>query len=387
MKNTEIEKIIIKYLNNRATKKDIEVLKQTINNEKHKSLFENYVQSNHILDLEFKIYNSKQALAKFNEKTDNKSNFKISWYNKPLNILKYAAIIAIVATSAILMINNNTEIKGLEKQITLELNDGTIQIINLDKKRNIIDTKGIVLGRQDNNKLVYQNSTLNSEESKLVYNTLYVPHGKRFQIELSDGTLVHLNSGTSLKYPVQFIKGLSREVFINDGEAYFEVSKDKNHPFIVNCNNISTKVYGTEFNISSYHTDKTQSVVLVEGSVGIYNNTMDINKEEEILLSPNEKASFNKSDKQFSIKTVNVANYIAWKDGVLWFKNEPFENIIYKLERHYDVSIQNNYAALNQIKFTGTFDIETIGQVLEAFQSYRPFNYNITDNKQIIINK
>ena len=90
---------------------------------------------------------------------------------------------------------------------------------------------------------------------------------------MSDGTLVYLNAGSTLRYPVTFLNGKSREVSL-DGEAYFVVSKDKDHPFIVNANEVSTQVYGTEFNISSYKNDPKVDIVLVEGSIGVYNNSL-----------------------------------------------------------------------------------------------------------------
>jgi len=178
---------------------------------------------------------------------------------------------------------------------------------------------------------------------------------------------------------------MSREVFL-DGEAYFDVSKNKNDSFIVNTNDICTEVYGTEFNVSSYSNDDKKYVVLVEGSVGVFSSELNIAKQDLIMLTPNKKASYSNQNKKITTKDVVVDNYIAWKDGVLMFENERFENIVRKLERHYNVTIQNNYTALNEIKFTGTFDIESIDQVLHAFQGYRSFKYELT-NKKIIINQ
>ena len=101
---------------------------------------------------------------------------------------------------------------------------------------------------------------------------------------------------------------------------------------------------------------------------------------------PNEKASFNKKDLTLNKETVNAKNFIVWKEGVLLFENANFESITHKLERKYNVSIQNNFTSLKSIEFSGVFDSESIDQVLKSFQGYKSFHYTQTDN-QIIINQ
>jgi len=300
---------------------------------------------------------------------------------KAIPFMKYAAVLVIGTIAAISFFTNDASEIIDANEIVLELDDGTKKNINLESEEKIKNSKGQILGFQEKEKIVYKNTT---SQHKLAYNKLYVPYGKNIQIKLSDGSLVHLNSGSTLKYPVQFIKGMEREIYL-DGEAYFEVSKNKEDAFIVHSNDVYTKVYGTEFNVSSYKNDDSEEIVLVEGSVGVYKKKTEEGKGKQVLLVPNEKASFNKANAQLSIKTVNVKKYTIWKSGVLLFENDRFENIIRKLERHYNVTIQNNSSVLNNIRFTGTFDIETIEQVLNSFNSYRSFTYTRNKN-EIIIN-
>ena len=384
MKTEELENIIIKALSNNVTELELSALKEAIKIPENRDLFESYIQTDHLIDSEFINFESKKSKFLKEISTNNSSNLKVKWRKKSLKVLRYAALIVFIFLIKDTITTNDTIEVINENAITLELNDGTIKVINPDRKEDITNSNGFVLLKQDNDKLVYDKPSASNKETTLSYNKLYVPLAKKFQIELSDGTLVYLNSGSTLKYPVKFLKGQSREVFL-DGEAYFVVSKDKAHPFIVNANEVRTQVYGTEFNISSYKNDPNLDIVLVEGSIGVYNNKLNTSKD-QLILVPNEKASFNKKNLNFTKKTVNVRNFIAWKDGVLWFENAPFENIVKKLERNYNVSIENNYTGLNKIAFTGTFDIETIDQILEAFQSYKQFKYTITDN-QITINK
>jgi len=381
----KIEDIIIKYINNEATDDELTILNDALKSEETKKLLDSYFHVDYMLNDEFQEFNSKKALYKFDKQTESIS-LKVSWRKKSISFLKYAAMIAIVISTAMtIKYFSQKDIKSLDKNvITLELNDGSTIIIDPNANQEIVNSQGSLVGKHNHEKLIYHDNLVQNTES-LTFNKLYVPYGKKFQIELSDGTLVYLNSGSTLKYPVKFIKGMSREVFL-DGEAYFDVSKNKNDSFIVNTNDICTEVYGTEFNVSSYSNDDKKYVVLVEGSVGVFSSELNIAKQDLIMLTPNKKASYSNQNKKITTKDVVVDNYIAWKDGVLMFENERFENIVRKLERHYNVTIQNNYTALNEIKFTGTFDIESIDQVLHAFQGYRSFKYELT-NKKIIINQ
>src|SRR5690606_35926115 len=152
-------------------------------------------------------------------------------------------------------------IKG--NQITLQLDNGKVEVINEDDLRRILDTEGSEVGFQNGNQLNY-NKGYGSE--KLIYNELNIPNGKKFNLVLSDGTKVSLNSGSSIKFPVQFLPGQNREVTLT-GEAYFEVKKDSVDPFIVHVADLKVRVLGTEFNLSSYPEDKEVTAVLVQGSV------------------------------------------------------------------------------------------------------------------------
>ncbi|MGY0408413.1 MAG: FecR family protein, partial [Polaribacter sp.] len=152
-------------------------------------------------------------------------------------ILKIAAFVVLFFSLGYFLFNQQSSSKESSKLIipnrgiTLKLNNGTTKIIKENINTSLANSKGKILGVQKGNQLIYKKEVV---KDKLVYNTLTVPYGKRFKVRLSDGTIVYLNSGTSLKYPINFIKGQDRLVFLEGGEAYFEVTKDKLHPFIVN---------------------------------------------------------------------------------------------------------------------------------------------------------
>ena len=267
-------------------------------------------------------------------------------------------------------------------KILLELSNGSKKIISLDKNQDIFNRDGELLGIQREGTISYEDITDNGS-AELVFNTLSVPYAKRLHLVFSDGSSVFLNAGTTIKFPVKFLKGQPREVFLN-GEAFFDIVKDKKHAFIVQSNRLRTKVYGTKFNVNSYRNNELDQIVLQEGSVGVKSNGEQIKTNTEILLKPNEIAILDKTDLLYKQK-VDIKSHIAWVKGVFMFKNERFEDIFKKLERHYDVSIQINQPALNDSRYTGTFDIETIAEVLKTFSQLKGFSYEI-NNKEITIN-
>ena len=268
--------------------------------------------------------------------------------------------------------------------ITLRLGNGNIEIVTSNDERKIVTQEGVAVASQKGEVLIYSNLKDSQDTNEaLTYNELTVPYGKTFKLELSDGTQVYLNAGTTFKYPVAFIKTEHRQVFL-DGEALFDVSKSKTHPFIVSTEDLNVRVLGTRFNVSSYKEDATTQTVLVEGSVGLYQKDEIFKETSATVLTPGKIASLNKRNKTIEIKEVDVEEYIAWTQGKLFFKIRPFSEIIEVLERHYDVSITNNYEKLNAQRFFAKFDIETIEEVLNSFQFSEAFEYEVNDNEIII---
>lgn len=295
--------------------------------------------------------------------------------------LAIAASIIVLLSIGITYKNNNTAVSKSSpiinsSDITLQLENGEIQVISEGKKSQVADAEGHIVGNQNGNKIAYDTKT---SIEKLVYNTLKIPNGKRFELELSDGTVVHLNSGTTLKYPVKFIAGENRQVYL-DGEAFFDVAKDKKHPFIVNADKLNVRVLGTHFNVSSYPEDDMTDVVLVEGSVGMYTANENFNAAKNTILKPGYKGSFNKNSSQIAAKEVNTDMYTCWINGGLAFRNISFINICKKLERRYDVNIVVKNQKLANEKFNARFADKSIEEVLSYFDDAYGFNYNRKNN-------
>ncbi len=249
-----------------------------------------------------------------------------------------------------------------------------------------------------------------SEKQVAVYRVFHevnVPLGSKSQLTLPDGTKIWLNAGSSLRYPVNFING-PREVYL-EGEAYFDVTRDKSNPFYVKTTEISIRVLGTTFNVKSYREDKTIEATLVSGSIEIETFREKDGSKETIKLAPNQRITLSKDDRRWSVlenlseshpgllkplpvksilieKKINPESEIAWKDKRLVFSNERFDNIIVKMERWYDVKINLADEQLKEYRYTGTFQDETIEQALEALRLATSFKYTINKNEIKIYN-
>lgn len=373
-----MEKIFIKYLTNSISSPELDKLSKWAEEHNDENEFETYVKINYAISncmSEYNLEESKKALLKKIRKDKNilyRLNFN--------SFLKYAAIaILFIGVGYIFQQNFNRKDKVVptEGMVTLQLENGSVEVLpeyieestgNL-KEYKVSGTNG-------------EGSTVQSK--KLVFNTLKVPYGKKFKVVLADGTKVHLNSGTSLKYPIGFINGKNREVFLN-GEAYFDVAKDAKNPFIVHTNEVNVRVVGTQFVISSYPEDTNINTVLVEGSVGLFKKGEEFSVESASMLDPGHKATWNKVEKNISIEEVNTSDYTEWMNGKVVFNHMAFKDILKKLERHYDVSITNYNKQLDEEQFTASFDTETIEEVLSAFNINYSIDYQINDN-EILIN-
>tara|TARA_R110002126_G_scaffold22865_6_gene81101 strand:- start:12454 stop:13641 length:1188 start_codon:yes stop_codon:yes gene_type:complete len=310
-----------------------------------------------------------------------KSQLIRSHKSNPFSYARVAAVFIALMVSAMAVYYTTldlTEPVEVVNQITLELEDGTIKYLNEDKSEMVTNAQGKNIVEQRQNTLHYANADTLGQELK--YNQLTVPYGKKFQLELSDGSHVFLNSGSKLRYPVSFLKNAPRNVYL-DGEAFFTVSKDKSRAFTVVTDDMNTEVYGTEFNVSSYKNDHNTSTVLVEGSVGVY-KTDGAQQKTITNIVPGQRAVFDGND--IVVRKVEVGKYIAWKENKLLFVNDSFELIIKELERHFNVIIENKYTALNQKKFTGTFEGESLEKILSICQEHTPFNYMYNGDEIII---
>lgn len=203
------------------------------------------------------------------------------------------------------------------------------------------------------------------------------PPGVRSVITLADGTKVSLNAASSLEFPRGF-KGEKRLVYL-EGEAFFEVQKNPEKPFVVITNKIATTVVGTSFNIEAYPEGEQINISLIEGKVRVeaFKDSDQHQKTEETFLTPGEQVIYRKDEQALKKGKFDRNAATAWKDGMLYFKKADFKEIIDKLEKWYGVKFKVLNQNQGDIRFTGTFQNETLKNILEAISYSQKFTYQI----------
>lgn len=264
-----------------------------------------------------------------------------------------------------------SEIQPGSFQAILTLSTGqTIPIADLTTE--IREQHGINIQIKQNGIIQYpQLKFKDSAQLKPIYNYITTPRGGEFVLDLSDGTKVWLNSDSRIDFPVQFT-GKQREVWLTQGEAYFDVAHDSLRPFIVHLKeDINLRVYGTAFNANT-HDPRNIQVVLVDGSVGISKGG------EQKMLKPNQKAEYSKELDRITISDTDVTPYIAWKDGNFIFNNETLESILDRLSLWYDFDVFYVNKDLRNIRLSGDMKkYDDIGKLLYFFEQISEVKFSI----------
>ena len=229
-------------------------------------------------------------------------------------------------------------------------------------------------------------------------------NGSKSNVVLPDGTVVKLNAGSKLTYDKDYGNTI-REVNLT-GEAFFDVVKNKDKPFIIHTKKIDIKVLGTAFNVKSYPNEPVTETSLVRGSIEV---TFKDRPAEKVVLKPNEKLIVADNDNDASpaasarmqtakqsvepIVQVSHLNYTkkdstiietAWIQNKLVFRDEPFRGLALQMERWYSVSIHFDDPVKKELQFTGVFENESIQQALDALKLSGKFNYTIKGDEVII---
>lgn len=364
------------YLSGAITDEEKQELQQWLDASlKNKALFDRVKNNRHFGSKykAFKSINHDAAFERFEKRVGVKSHVRYSW-------LKYAAIFLLPLSLGVFLLLNTTKteievpimakIVPGEAKATLVLADG--QFVNLQKD-SVWDITVSPGASATSSRQGIDYSKVNVKEKSVRYNTLKTPRGGEFNITLSDGSVVHLNSATELKYPVVFDEE-KREVHVS-GEAYFEVKKEEKRPFYVVVDGMRIRVYGTSFNVNTQREGVVQTV-LVEGRVGIMAEGMD----EEYRMSPSQLAEYNKERSLIEVKEVDVESYVAWKDGFFVFEDESLEQIMNTLSLWYDVDVFYVNPQLKGLHFTGHMRrYDQIDNILKAIGSAVGVTFSVKD--------
>lgn len=319
-----------------------------------------------------KRINSETTLHTIREKRSGVSRNKMVTLKKALAA---AAVLAIAGSSYLFFFHNNTTPVNLtasalqqQKQpVRLLLSHG--ETVELSKDKN---AKTIALS---NATLNTSNGALQYTSADTVQNTLDVPAGESYKLTLSDGTEVWLNAATRLRFPFHF-GNAAREVYV-EGEAYFNVAKDAQHPFIVHTPLTSVQVLGTSFNINTYHTGTVQTS-LVEGSV-----TTSGKHGEKQTLRPGLQASYG-TEQGFTTSRFEEDDVLAWRNGVYYYHNIPLSTLIKEASRFYGVRFVLDNDKLAGKTITGLMDRSRLDDFLSDLKTTAHIAYHISGNGVIL---
>lgn len=262
-------------------------------------------------------------------------------------------------------------------------NMATLTLAN-GKTIGLSDTKsGIVI---DASKLVYNDgsSVPVPNEDKRAEITMSTPAGGTYQVILPDGSKVWLNSGSSLKFP-QVFKGRERRVELS-GEAYFEVAKNKEHPFMVKSRSQQVTVLGTHFNISAYENDNLTRTTLLEGAVLVALDDLQKRNDNSgfILLSPGKQAISN--GRNLDVKEADLDEAISWKNGYFRFNDEKLNSVMQKIARWYNIEVIYKDKPTDE-GFTGTISrASNISEVLSMLERTKTVRFEIEGRRVMVMN-
>jgi hypothetical protein len=298
-----------------------------------------------------------------------------TWYK----ITGVAAAIILIISISYLFLNRSTYtdhtatiIEPGRDKATLVLSSGKTIVLEDVANGKLTEELGTTIEKTEKGGINYKIE--GNTDVRIAMNLLNVPKGGQFQITLSDGTKVWLNSNSSLKYPSAFSTS-ERRVELT-GEAYFEVSKNKQKPFIVETSLQKVEVLGTKFNINAYDDESSTQTSLAEGSVRVSckNNTT--------LLKPGQQSTL--TDQNIAVRSINLDQVLDWKNGDFNFSNNNLKEIMRKISRWYNIEVifegpisQETYVAQISRK-------KRLNDVLRALQLSGSIKYSIRNNKLYI---
>lgn len=225
--------------------------------------------------------------------------------------------------------------------------------------------------------VIYYTTFISSKEKQqLVYYKESLSNEKVKKVMLSDGTAVWLMSGSTINYPSSFNGDKTRNVEVN-GEAFFEVAKDTKHPFIVDLGKVGLRVVGTSFYVMNYSDENRIEVVLKTGKVALYEGEYDPGKE-FVYMEPGQLAAYTRGKTGFSISPTYADKYTSWTNGKLIFNDDPLDEVLKRLGRWYNVTIEIKDTTVSRFPFTTTIENENLDQIIELLQYATPFKYTKT---------
>jgi len=344
--------------------------------------------------LVFNLFSSRENKLALNEQYDIwkriQNESKISKQEVFQRYLKYAAIIVFVffsgATSYYFYQRTVSQNQfQLAEGIPVK---GEAMIILSDGSKIPLDKQMSEIAYSKNGKqLIINNDTINQKSGSQTesMNKVIISYGKKSMIVLSDGTKVWLNAGSQLIYPAVFYGKIRQVTLI--GEAFFDVTKNPQNPFLVRASDVSVQVLGTRFDVSAYPDDKIVQTVLEEGKVNLkYSEKGILGREYVVEMHPNQMVEFDKTSGESSSKLVDVSKYVSWKDGMLEFEKVDLGRALMQVERFYNVKIHLSDPEIGTYKLSGKLDLkDEPEEVLNVIKLTVPIDWQKKSNGDFVI--
>jgi uncharacterized glyoxalase superfamily protein PhnB len=375
-----ISKIIANYVLGNITEEESSVLKDWLSDPYNELLFKKIIDEENLASelLELDAVDSNKTYQQFKAKTSTGINFK--------KILAYAAAIAIPIALGVMAVYFGSE-SLFEQELAnnIEFDKDKITILTEDGEQHKF-TGNDTLANISNAQLKVEGENISFRASvekksvKPIYNTINIPAGKKYKLKLSDGSVVHLNSETTLRYPIDFV-GKKRSVQLVSGEAFFEVEKSEK-PFVLDFGSSKIRVLGTKFNVKSYNSEEQEQVTLEEGSIAL-NNSKD-----EVQLLPNQQATINKSNLSMKIDVVDASIYSSWRNGFLNYREEKLSTILSDLQRQYNVKVfyQNQDVKNKRLSISINTNKE-ITRIFKAIEATGDVKFEVNNSNVIVTKK
>jgi len=369
MKNPfEFAKELLRYTRGELSKEEEKGIEQVLLEVKGMNTLVEELKDKNRIEHEMHIiakFDTERALSKLKNRKQVKRRGILSW-------IAAASVVVIAGVSAWILLSQEPDVDNLSVTekfesgkaiVTLEMASGLKY--RLDTLSSVVRNNRVNVAFDNNDgvlKIKEQDSLADGATKEIGYNTVNVPYGGTYTVELCDGTKVYLNSGTTLEFPSRF-DGKVRSVILK-GEAYFDVARNVSKPFVVEVDEMKVKVLGTSFNVKSYVDEPGVYTTLVEGSVAILRDGQPEKK-----IKPGEQAYYNKGVGTLSIAEVDVNEFTSWKDGVFYFKDIALEEILRIVSRWYDLEVFYMNQGAKSVIYSGKLPMySSVEDVLRKFE-------------------
>ena len=369
MKNPfEFTKELLRYTRGELSKEEEKGIEQVLSEVEGMNTLVGELKDKNRIEHEMHViarFDTERALGKVKNRKQVKRRGILPW-------IAAASVVVIAGVSAWILLSQEPDVHNLpvaekfepgKAVVTLEMASGLKY--RLDTLSSVVRNNRVNVAFDNNDrvlKIKEQDSLADGATKEIGYNTINVPYGGTYTVELCDGTKVYLNSGTTLEFPSRF-DGKVRSVILK-GEAYFDVAWNVSKPFVVEVDEMKVKVLGTSFNVKSYVDEPGVYTTLVEGSVAILRDGQPEKK-----IKPGEQAYYNKGVGTLSIAEVDVNEFTSWKDGLFYFKDIALEEILRIVSRWYDLEVFYMNQGAKSVIYSGKLPMySSVEDVLRKFE-------------------